>query len=110
MEKKTMDKTNNNKYDITERDVEELIKFTGLSNWRILVKMFNNPKSEDGEIYAKYLLAKYKRLCKTESLDEMIDYEKLQIRPPWYERRILQIKKSHKQPTVNSCFSVGFVI
>ena len=74
-----MDKTNNNKYDITERDVEELVKFTGLSNWRILVKMFNNPKSEDGEIYAKYLLAKYKRLCKTETLDEMIAYEKLQI-------------------------------
>lgn len=74
-----MDKTNNNKYDITERDVEELIKFTRISNWGRLIDVFNNPKDENGEIVAKYILAKYERLCKSKTLDEMIAYEKLQI-------------------------------
>ena len=50
-----MDKTNNNKYDITERDVEELIKFTRISNWGRLIDVCNNRKDENGEIVAKYI-------------------------------------------------------
>lgn len=74
-----MDKIENKQYDITEIDVEQLIKFTNIKTSGHLIDMFNNPKHPEGRTVSAFVLQEYELSDEPKTFEEMISYEKLRI-------------------------------